>query len=146
MLRNKYSKMDTKKCNRFVQFVCECHSSNFGRVVTCNETIPRVFERKRCFGMAGCNQQAFSNFHWDSLRCQNFGRGLRLVKKCCVNKKIFKKLSGRPFRRLPKATGVVPVGAQENGPGPKCLELWVRKVMYVCPVFFVFWKKLSRLL
>ena len=35
--------------------------------------------------------QPFSIFHWDSLRCQNFGHGLRLVKKCCIEKRSWKK-------------------------------------------------------
>ena len=35
--------------------------------------------------------QPFSIFHWDSLRCQKFGHGLRLVKKWCVEKRSSKK-------------------------------------------------------
>ena len=108
-------------------------------------SIPRIFEKKRCLGMAGCNHSIFK-FSLRFVEMPKFWPWPKAVQKMMCWKKIFKKISGRPFRRLPKAKDAVPVGAKKNGAGPKCLELWMRKLCMHALFFFFFGKKLPRLL
>ena len=88
--------------------------------------------------------QLFSIYHWDLLRCQNFGHGLRLVKKCCVEKDLQKNI-GKTVSAAPKGKICCTDWRPKERSWAKMLGAGNVKI-YVCVPCLFFWKMLPRLL